>query len=238
MKKLFAIILALALVMGLAVAASATTMADSGWWDDDGNYDGWTMNEDGSMTLINGNGSGHCDNRIGHSVPDAENFEITVVVDSETNSRPVIKMFGLIIELNAENGNGNQFFVKNMDANGNWNNFDWLNATDCIVTVKLVRENGGNLQVTITGKDNPTPITMDLALGQPDATSIELAMFDCGNHPQYGIATFTVTLPAEQQPDPIEPDPGPAPTGDTIALFVALMAVSGTALVVLNKKEN
>lgn len=232
MKKLLAIFLALTLALSLAVAASAATIQDNGWWDDDGKYDGWTLNEDGSMTLIQGNGNGHCDNRIGHGISDPENFEITVTVDSETNSRPIIKMFNLIIELNAENGNGNQFFVKNMDANGNWNNFDWLNATDCIVYVTLARENGGNLKVTVAGKDNATPITMDLPLGDPSANNLELAMYDCGNHPQYGIATFSVDF---NEAEPPAEDPTPS-TGDIFGVVVTLMAVSGTALVAMKKR--
>lgn len=235
MKKLLSVILALTLVLGLAMVASAS-MADSGWWDDDGNYDGWTLNDDGSMTMVNYDGTGKNNNRIGHSIDTPDDFEITVVVDSETNSRPIISLFGLVIELNAENGNGNQFFVKNMDANGNWNNFDWLSATDCIVTVKLVRENGGNLQVTVTGKDNDTPITMDMAIGDPTATNIELAMYDCGNHAKGGIATYTVTLPVVETP--VEPPVDDNPTtGDVAGIVVAMMAVSGAALVVLKKKE-
>lgn len=234
MKKLISVILALTLILGLAMVASAS-MADNGWQDDDGNFDGWTLNDDGSMTMVNYDGSGKNDNRIWHSIPDAENFEITVVVDTETNSRPVIKMFGLIIELNAENGNGNQAFVKNMDANGNWNNFDWLSATDCVITVKLVRVNGGNLQVTLTGKDNATPITMDMAIGDATATNLELAMFDCGNHAQGGIATFTVTLPAEVEPEPSEPK-NPK-TGDAISVFVALLAISSAGIALISKKK-
>jgi hypothetical protein len=240
MKKLISVILALTLVMGLAMVASAATPGDNGWWDDDGEFDGWTVNDDGSFTMINGNGSGKSDNRIGHGIEDPENFEITVVVDSETNSRPIIKLFNLIIELNAENGNGNQFFVKNMDANGNWNHFDWLNATDCIVTVKLVRENGGNLQVTVTGKDNATPITMDMAIGDPTATNIELAMYDCGKHPQHGIATYTVTFPAAEPPAteaPEETEPANPKTGDIAGVVFALLAVSAMGIVVASKKH-
>jgi len=245
MKKLISVLLALTLVLGLATVASAASMADSGWWDDDGQYDGWTLNDDGSMTMINGNGSGKNDNRIGHGIEDPDNFEITVVVDSETNSRPVIKLFGLIIALNAEHGNGNQFFVKNMDANGNWNNFDWLNATECVVTVKLVRANGGNLQVTVTGKDNATPITMDMAIGDASATNLELAMFDCGNHPQRGIATYTVTFPAAEPPAteppateaPAETKPANPKTGDIFGVVVALLAVSAMGIAVVSKKH-
>lgn len=236
MKKLISVFLALTLVLGLAMVASAATPGDNGWWDDDGEFDGWTVNDDGSFTMVNGDGTGKSNNRIGHSIDTPDDFEITVVIDSEKNSRPIIQLFGLVIELNAENSNEHQFYVKNMDANGNWNNFDWLSATDSIVTVKLVRENGGNLQVTVTGKDNDTPITMDMAIGDPTATNIELAMYDCGNHPQRGIATFTVTLPAA----PVVPEPpvddNPT-TGDVAGIVVAMMAVSGAALVVLKKKE-
>lgn len=235
MKKLISVLLALTLVFGLTMAVSAASPADSGWEDDDGTFDGWTMNADGSMTLVNGDGSGANDNRLWHGVPDAENFEATVVIDTETNSRPIIKMFGVIIELNAENGNGNQVFVKNMDSNGNWNNFDWLNATECAVTVKLARSNGGNLQVTITGADNATPITMDMTIADPTATGLELAMYGCGNHEKGGIATYTVTLPVNDKTDAGNPQ-----TGDPISVgvIVLTMFAAGTGLVALRKKEN
>lgn len=227
MKKLVSIIFALALVFSLTVAASAASFADAGWISES-EFSGWTMNADGSMTLVYNDGTGANDNRILHSIPDAENFTLTVKVDSETNSRPVIKMLGVMIELNAENGNGNQFFVKNFDGR-NWNNFDWLNAQDCVVTVVLSRVDGGNLKVTVTGEGNDTPITMDVAVPEPDSTSLELAMFGCGNHEKGGIATYTVTLPVKEDP---------APTGDMIAIVVAAMAVSGLGIAVVAKKKN
>ena len=235
MKKLVSVILALTMVLGLAVAASAASFADNGW-SSESEFSGWTLNDDGSMTLVYNNGTGANENRILHSVPDAQNFTLTVKVDSETNSRPVIKMLGVMIELNAENGDGNQFYVKNSDGK-NWHNFDWLTAQGCVVTVVLSRTNGGNLKVTVTGEGNDTPITMDLAVPEPDSTSLELLMFGCGNHEKGGIATYTVTLPASE-PDP-EPDPENPKTADVAAVGLAALAMIAAAagMVITNKKK-
>ena len=77
-----------------------------------------------------------------------------------------------------------------------------------------------------------TPITMDLPLGDPGANNLELAMYDCGNHPQYGIATFSVDF---NEAEPPAEDPTPS-TGDIFGVVVTLMAVSGTALVCMKKR--
>lgn len=243
MKKLISVLVALTLVFGLAVAAAAASPADNGW-SSESEFSGWTLNSDGSMTLVYNDGTGANDNRILHDIPDAQNFTLTVKVDSETNSRPVIKMLGVMIELNAENGNGNQFFVKNFDGS-NWNNFDWLTAQDCVVTVVLSRTNGGNLKVTVTGEGNDTPVTMDIAVPEPDSTSLELAMFGCGNHEKGGIATYTVTLPTVEEPDPSEPgnpsggDPENPKTAEVASVgFAALAMVAAAAgLVITGKKK-
>ena len=211
--------------------AQSRPMSESGWWDDDGNYDGWTWNDNGSFTLVNGNGSGKSDNRIGHGIEDSENFEITVNVDFDNNSRPVIKAFGVIVSLNSEGGNGNQFNVQTLDASGSWVQHDWMNATECIATVKLVRENGGNVKVTVTGKDNATPATMELTVAEATGNNLELAMYDCGSHPQRGIATFAVDFGTEPE------NPENPKTGDIFGVIVALFAVSAMGIVVVSKKH-
>ncbi len=247
MKKLATVFLALTMVLVLAIGAAAATPADHGW-SSESEFAGWTTAEDGSMTLVYNDGSGVNDNRILHAIDDPQNFTITVQVDSETNSRPVINLFGICIELNAENGNGNQFFVKNFDGS-NWNNFDWLNANECKVSVVLSRENGGNLLVTVNGEGNETPITMDIAIPEPDSAMLALQMYGCGNHEKGGIATFHVTFPAAVEPDTgndpepdtgndPEPDTGSDPdnTADPIALVFATMLAAGGVMVFVQKK--
>ena len=240
MKKLISIILALTLVLGLAtVASAATTMADSGWWDDDGQYDGWTLNADGSMTLDQSKASGNCDDRIGHAIEDPNNFEITVTVKSGVNSRVAIKLFNLFIELNSEGASRDQFFVKHV-VNDNWNNHDWLDAAGFTADVKLVRENGGNIKVTVTGKNNGTPITMDLPVADPTANNIELLMFDCGANSRRASATFSVDFGAAQPPvePPVDDNNKNPETGDFFsALPLALLVVSGVAVAVIIKKK-
>ena len=231
MKKLISIILAFTLILSLAtVASAATAMADSGWWDDDGQYDGWTLNDDGSMTLDQSKASGAHDDRIGHAIEDPNNFDITVTVKAGVNSRVAIKLFNLFIELNSEGASRDQFFVKHV-VNDNWNNHDWMDAADFTADVKLVRENGGNLKVTVTGKNNGTPITMDLPIADPTANNIELLMFDCGSNSRRASATFSVDLGVEA------PEEAPK-TGDiAIAVPVALRVFSGVGFAVTIKKK-
>ena len=208
MKKLISIILAFTLILSLAtVASAATAMADSGWWDDDGQYDGWTLNDDGSMTLDQSKASGNCDDRIGHSIEDPNNFNITVTVKSGVNSCVLIKLFNVMVELNSEGASRDQFFVKNI-VNNNWNNIDWLDAADFTIDVKLVRENGGNIKVTVTGKGNGTPIIMDLPAADPTGNNIELFMYDCGANSRRASATFSVDFGAKEPPV-VEPQGNP-----------------------------
>lgn len=247
MKKLLSVFLVLTLVLGLMITVCAASPADNGWISES-EFSGWTLNDDGSMTLVYNDGTGANDNRILHTIDDAQNFSLTVKVDSEANSRPVIKMLGVVIELNAENGDGNQFFVKNFDGR-NWNNFDWLTAQGCVVTVTISRTDGGNLKVTATGEGNETPITMDIAVPEPDSTSLELAMFGCGNHEKGGIATFFVTLPAGEEPDgptegsqatdPSQGDSANDETADpgTVGISMLAMAVSIVGMVITGKKK-
>lgn len=240
MKKLATVLLALTMVFVLAIGAAAAGPADNGW-SSESEFAGWTYAEDGSMTLIHNDGSGVNDNRILHAIDDPQNFTVTVYVDSETNSRPVISLFGINIELNAENGNGNQFFVKNFDGS-NWNNFDWLDANECKVEVVLSRENGGDLHVVVRGEGNDNPITMDVAIPEPDSTMLALQMYGCGNHAQGGIATFRVTFPAVGGTDPEPPtpdvDPGNDNTADPIGLVLATMLAAGGVMVFVKKKLN
>lgn len=235
MKKLISVFLALTLVLGLAMVASAATPGDNGWWDDDGEFDGWTVNDDGSFTMVNGDGTGKSNNRIGHGIDTPDDFEITVHVDTETGSRPTIKLFGVVIELNAENGHDNQIFLKYFDGR-DWKHNDWHDATGRDITMKIVRANGGNLQITLTGKDNANPVVWDIPVAEADGNNIELGMYGCGENNASGRATYTVTLPAA----PVIPEPpvddNPT-TGDIAGIVVAMMAVSGAALVVLKKKE-
>lgn len=201
MKKLISILLALTLVLGLATVASAATLSDNGWRDDDGQYDGWVLNADGSMTLTKSNATDNANDRIWHNIEDANNFEISITVQAGADCRPAISLFGLFVALNSEGGIGDAFFIQNMDSTGNWNNFDWVHAEDGVATVKLVRENGGNLKVTITGKNNEAnPLTMDMAIGNPSANNVELMMFRSDRHPQGGVATFSARFGAEQPP--------------------------------------
>lgn len=237
MKKLISVVVALVLVFGLAMTASAAGLADNGW-SSDSEFSGWTQNDDGSMTLVHNDGTGANDNRIMHAIEDPENFTLTVKVDSETNSRPIIKMLGIIIELNAENGNGNQFFVKNYDGR-NWNNFDWLTAEGCAATFVLSRANGGSLKVTITGEGNETPVNMDVAVAEPESTSLELAMYGSGNHEKGGIATYTVTLPSApgRSDPPLAEVPATGDMGTVWAAALALPAALGLLVLALKKKR-
>ena len=267
MKKLLLILLALTLVLSVASVASAATLPENGWQDDDGNYDGWTLNDDGSMTMVYTDGTGYADNRIWCSVEDSQNFVISTVVDFENNSRPTVGILGVIVALNSQGGDGNQFCVQTLDASGSWAQHDWMSATDCVATVWLARENGGNVKVTIVGKDNATPTTMELVVSEPNNNNLTLGMYDCSSHPQGGIATYTVdfsaenppvaeppatepsepaeTKPAEPkptQPKPTQPVAGNTPANSNTGLVIALVAVlivaaAAVVIAVVSKKK-
>jgi hypothetical protein len=106
--------------------------------------------------------------------------------------------------------------------------------------VKIVRANGGNLQITLTGKDNANPVVWDIPVAEADGNNIELGMYGCGENNASGRATYTVTFPAAEPPAteaPEETEPANPKTGDIAGVVFALLAVSAMGIVVVSKKH-
>lgn len=172
MKQMISVFLVAALLVCLlpgAALAAGQTPADLGWSTDSNNFDGWVV-EDGTIT---------CDyqacatTRMWRSVADSNDFKISFDITCDNTTSPYIQLGGIILEVDANGGNGNQVYPK---INGTGS--DWLNADGCQVNVQINRVNGGHLTVTLTGKGNSTPKVLTAACG--DVDTIEIGMYRGG----------------------------------------------------------
>lgn len=171
MKRVLSIILAAALLLCLlpASALAAQTPAELGWSTDSNNFDGWTV-ENGAITC---NYNTSATTRMWRSVESPNNFKISFDITCDNTTSPYIQLGGTVLEVDANNGNGNQVYPK---VNGTGS--DWLDAEGCQVNVQINRVNGGYLTVTLTGKGNSSPKVLTAACG--DVDNIEIGMYRGG----------------------------------------------------------
>ena len=109
--------------------------------------------------------------------------ELDIITDNTSSA--YVKVLGITLELDSSGGDGNQSFVK---LNGQ--NQDWVRGDNCEMHVKLERKDGGDLTITVTGKNGDT---MDLtAKPTEENENLELGLYR-------GIASYkniTVTCEA------------------------------------------
>ncbi len=184
-KRTLACLLALALLAGSvpspAHAASASPAA-LGWETDGNDFSGWVAAGDS----ITGTFAPAHTSRIWKQLEDTDNFKLTATLQCDNTTSPYIQVAGVIVELDANNGNGNQVFPK---LNGSGSN--WMDAAECVVTVTINRYNGGALTITLCGSGNETPVVLTAACsGGNDA--VEIGMYRGGF---VTIRDYSVTAP-------------------------------------------
>lgn len=151
MKRAISMILTLALLLGcLSAGVLAATPAEEGWTAYQDDFSGWTL-EDGRIT-------GNYDAAVSSwlkkvCLDDISNFVIDADITGSSSSSPYITVLNNVIELNGDGGNGNQVYVKVADQGK-----EWMNAAGTRVHVKIMRVDGGDLQIKLTGEGNDAPM--------------------------------------------------------------------------------
>ncbi len=160
MKKLvvFTLIIALLTSCLSMVAFAEGSPADYGWKTDNDDFTGWEVIDENGIRGVKANVNSE---RVWKELTNLKDFTVSVNVQPEQGARGWIRAFGIELEINAENGNGNQVFLKH-NGNGDWQDLDWFDCTERFISVVIKREAGGKLQYAIYGKDNATPKTFEL----------------------------------------------------------------------------
>ena len=84
-------------------------------------------------------------------IADENNFTVDLDVIGGSYDTAYIKALGVIVELDGRSGNGGQFYLK---INGE--HYHWVDGRNGEVHVTLSRENGGDLFITLTGREKET----------------------------------------------------------------------------------
>ncbi len=143
--------------------------AEFGWYTDNADFTGWTADETGTVfALTYGLGATRMWKNLLQNTGD---FTVDVDVDGDSNTAAYLQVCGIIVELNATGGNGDQAYIK-VGGVG----YDWLSGSGCKFHVSICRQNGGDLTVTVTGEGNATPFTKTIAPTQ-DNENLELGLY-------------------------------------------------------------
>lgn len=171
MKRALGMMIVAVLLVSMlpASALAAQTPAELGWSTDSNNFDGWIVEND----AITCDYKTSATTRMWRRVESPDNFKISFDITCDNTTSPYIQLGSTVLEVDANNGNGNQVYPK---VNGTGS--DWLDADGCQVNVQINRVNGGYLTVTLTGKGNPNPKVLTAACG--DVENIEIGMYRGG----------------------------------------------------------
>ena len=152
------------------------TPADFGWQTDAGkSFVNWQVSTDGThMKITNDGKSGH---RIYKElVQDSENFCVKMNVQI-VNGRCEVEVMGKHIELNAQGGNGNQIY--NKEING------WFDAKSQTCELTIARMGGGDLTVKMLGKGNAKAEVFALTPTNTADRNVYIGAIDTGNEVVY-----------------------------------------------------
>ena len=168
------------------------TPADFGWSTDGDNFTGWQVSTDGKLLQVTYDGTNS--KRIWKELlTNAKDFTLSFTTHV-LNKRVELELLGVKLELNTENGNGNQIYTKDTD---------WFDAADQTCKVELSRANGGDLQIKLIG-DKTVQFTKPVA--DESGTNLFLGVIDNGGSARFSDLTVTSSTPT--------PDPDPEPPTD------------------------
>ena len=186
MKKWISIGLLFAFLLALMPASVlANELADAGWVAYDYDYSGWTT----ANGRIYGEFSQMHSNWLRKTcIEDVNHFVLEVDITSSNVSSPYLKVLNNVIDLNAHNGTGNQVYIKVADQ-GN----KWMDAQGTRIHVKVMRLDGGEMQVKLTGAGNDRSQIFKVPVRSKDA-AVEIGLF----RGVVLVENFTVGVPDEQ----------------------------------------
>lgn len=152
-------------------ADDSKTPADFDWHTADDDFSGWLVNSDG--TELYAAYDEVVNRRIWKDIitnPNNFSVELTVKIAS---GRAFIEIMGQTVELDCNGGNGGQIFDK-----VHW---EWFDALNQICTVTISREDGGDLQFSLKGKCNSTPVTFTKSVKNANDTNIYIGFYESGS---------------------------------------------------------
>ena len=183
MKRLICLCIALSMVLTLGAAAvTAASPADSGWSAYQDDYTGWDIS---GQTITGTFGTGSSNWLRKACLDDVKNFVLDVDISGNNTSSPYIKVLNNVIEVEGNNGNGEQVYVKIADQAK-----DWLAAAGTRVHIKVLRVDGGDLQIKLTGANNDRSVIYTAPVRSKDAT-VEIGMY----RGIIRVENFTVGVP-------------------------------------------
>ena len=169
MKRLICLCIALSMVLTLGAAAvTAASPADSGWSAYQDDYTGWDIS---GQTITGTFGTGSSNWLRKACLDDVKNFVLDVDISGNNTSSPYIKVLNNVIEVEGNNGNGEQVYVKIADQAK-----DWLAAAGTRVHIKVLRVDGGDLQIKLTGANNDRSVIYTAPVRSKDGT-VEIGMY-------------------------------------------------------------
>lgn len=204
MKRIICLLLTLILLTGLLTAAvrGAETFTSLGWRSDSSDFSGWSVSGD----TITGDFNAMVNKRIWlDCLTDMRNFVVEMDISSDNISSPYIQILGVVTELDANHGNGDQVYVK-VAGEGR----DWMDAKGTETHVRIARSIGGDLQITLSGAgyDNTQTFT---AVPVRASTNVEIGMYRGG---KVTIRNLTVRMTGDGS------DTGPAVDYNTLVIPV------------------
>jgi DNA-directed RNA polymerase subunit RPC12/RpoP len=152
------------------------TPGSFGWNAENNDFSAWKTDSDGQVYYVAYEGM-HSKRIWKNLITDPDNFTLTLRAKVRT-LRASIELMGVVVELNAEHGNGSQLFDKE--------SWSWYYADDQICTVTLTRVNGGDLFVKLLGKGSSTAVSYTKSISNSADTNLYLGAIDNG-----GSAYFT-----------------------------------------------
>lgn len=205
MKRLLCVILCLCLAAGFTLPVYASdSPGNLGWFTDDlggQNFSGWAAESASDITGTYNETAGY--HRIWKPyLANQATFTAELTIRGANDASGYVRMLGVTLELDGRHGTGQQVFVK---LNGTA--LDWMPAEDCSVNVKVVRESGGDLQYTLTGKGSDAPVTLTAASPEGNE-NLEIGLYAgtvsfTGIHIVCGEGTATAPV------FPVSPSDGP-----------------------------
>ena len=165
--------------------------AEYGWSSTEGeNYGGWTaLSETDFSARYYSTG---CHDIYKNILPIDEDFVVDVTVQVDGQSSACLRLHDLTIEVDGRHGGGTKADVKLNQFSLN-KEIGWLDAADGVYYIHAVTKDG-NIEVTVTGKDNATPFVF-LATPAESSGRLGLGLFaGAVSFSQLSLHTHTYTL--------------------------------------------
>ena len=171
-KRLMGILLVCSLLLGVVgINVHAESLSAQGWYSDSGDLSGWTLDNG----VITGDFQAMVNKRIRRDcLTDMHSFVVEMDISGDNTSSPYIQIMGVILELDGNNGNGDQVFVKLAGEM-----LEWFDGDGTKVHVRIERVQDGNLKFTLTGSGRNNTKTYTAVPTKADP-GLEIGMYRGG----------------------------------------------------------